>query len=113
LVLKINCVIATLGPSWNFSLSDILASLSLQDGLQSGIIISQPPHKLLQIPPHKLWQIPPPTSATTDGSYSNGKHKLMRPHKTKLQLKTKKRIKIGKVKMICNRKLQNIKDGIF
>ena len=27
--------IATLGPSWNFSLTDILISLSLQDGLQS------------------------------------------------------------------------------
>jgi hypothetical protein len=30
--------IATLGPSWNFSLAENLASLSLQDGPQSGII---------------------------------------------------------------------------
>jgi hypothetical protein len=55
---------ATLGPSWNFSLSEILASLSLQDGPQSGTIITRPPHKLWKIPhklwqiPHKLWQIP-------------------------------------------------------
>jgi hypothetical protein len=34
-------IIATLGPSWNFSLTENLASLSLQDGLRSGIIISQ------------------------------------------------------------------------
>jgi hypothetical protein len=33
--------VATLGPSWNFSLTENLASLSLQDGLRSGIIISQ------------------------------------------------------------------------
>jgi hypothetical protein len=33
---------ATLGPSWNFSLSEILVSLSLQDGLRSGIIIGEP-----------------------------------------------------------------------
>jgi hypothetical protein len=31
-------VIATLGPSWNFSLAENLASLSLQDGPQSGTI---------------------------------------------------------------------------
>ena len=39
---------ATLGPSWNFSLTENLASLSLQDGLRSGIIISQiqPPSQL-------------------------------------------------------------------
>ena len=33
--------IATLGPSWSFSLSESLASLSLQDGPQSGIIITR------------------------------------------------------------------------
>ena len=34
--------VATLGLSWNFSLAENLASLSLQDRLRSGIIISQP-----------------------------------------------------------------------
>jgi hypothetical protein len=37
----IRCLIDTLGPSWNFSLAESLASLSLQYGPQSGIIISQ------------------------------------------------------------------------
>jgi hypothetical protein len=32
--------IATLGPSWNFSLAESLASLSLQDGPRSGYIIA-------------------------------------------------------------------------
>ena len=31
--------VATLGPSWKFSPAENLASLSLQDGPQSGIII--------------------------------------------------------------------------
>jgi hypothetical protein len=35
--------IATLGPSWNFSLTENLASLSLQGGPRSGTIITQPP----------------------------------------------------------------------
>ena len=34
--------IAKLGPSWRLSSAEILASHSLQDGSQSGIIISQP-----------------------------------------------------------------------
>ena len=34
--------IATLGPSWNFSLTENLASISLQDGPRSGTIITQP-----------------------------------------------------------------------
>jgi hypothetical protein len=46
-----NYTFATLGPSWNFSLSEILASLSLQDGLQSGIIISQPASQKASHPP--------------------------------------------------------------
>jgi hypothetical protein len=33
-----NTIFATLGPSWNFSLAENLASLSLQDGPRSGII---------------------------------------------------------------------------
>jgi hypothetical protein len=35
-------IIATLGLSWNFSLSEILASLCLQDRPQSGNIITEP-----------------------------------------------------------------------
>ena len=35
-------LVATLGLSWNFSLSEILASLCLQDRPQSGNIITQP-----------------------------------------------------------------------
>ena len=38
-MLPLERYIATLGPSWNFNLSENLASLSLQDGPQSGIII--------------------------------------------------------------------------
>ena len=34
--------ITTLGPSWRSSFAEDLASLSLQDGPRSGIIISQP-----------------------------------------------------------------------
>jgi hypothetical protein len=33
-------IIATLGPSWNFSLAESLASLSLEDGPQNGYIIA-------------------------------------------------------------------------
>ena len=36
---KRDWIIATLGPSWNFSLAENLKSLSLQDGPRSGIII--------------------------------------------------------------------------
>ena len=36
----IRSIIATLGPSWNFSLAENLASLSLQDGPRSGYIIA-------------------------------------------------------------------------
>ena len=35
---SLNVSIATLGTSWNFSLAENLASLSLQDGPLSGII---------------------------------------------------------------------------
>ena len=38
-----NITIATLGPSEKFSLTEDLASLSLQDGPQSGNIITEPP----------------------------------------------------------------------
>ena len=41
--LNTNKIIATLGLSWNFGIAESLASLSLQDGPQSGIILSLDP----------------------------------------------------------------------
>ena len=56
-------IIATLGLSWNFSLAENLASLSLQDRPQSGIIFSldptHPPHILCNHLPHILCNHPP------------------------------------------------------
>ena len=40
---------ATLGTSWNFSQTEILARLCLQDGVLSGITNSQPAYNLMQI----------------------------------------------------------------
>jgi hypothetical protein len=59
---------ATLGSSWNFSLSEILAIFSLQDGLRSGIIItktSRPASQPASWPPTYInWYISATNSQT-------------------------------------------------
>ena len=69
---------ATLGPSWNFSLTENLASLSLQDGPWSGTIISKPAsHPVAYFDflcKCKIFQQP------LTGSYSNFKLKLRGPN---------------------------------
>ena len=88
--------IATLGPSWSFSLSESLGSLSLQDGPQSGIIITQPPHKLWLIP-HKLLIKIEISHQSLMGSYQKLNPKIMGlnlSEQTQRQPKMKEDLKI-------------------
>jgi hypothetical protein len=75
-------VIATLGPSWNFSLPENLASLSLQDGPRSGMIIYlvQPANQPPSHPPSQLNVITNISQQPLVGSSPNFKLKLRGPN---------------------------------
>ena len=108
-----NSSIATLGPSWNFSLTEILVSLSLQDGLRSGIIIGQPTSRPASHPAFRLpWKVENLSSHSSDLTQTL---KLSLGDETKiykcLQLKTafnrrrpstEDNLKISKAEYFCN-----------